>query len=72
MVYKMNPKYIMNGGFLSAGKTTKIARLAKDFFQKGKRVAIVTNDQTTDLVDTHSLRSQGFGFGRGGRGLFLL
>jgi len=49
MVYKMNPKYIMIGGFLGAGKTTTIARLAKDFVQQGKRVAIVTNDQTTDL-----------------------
>lgn len=63
MVYKMNPKYIMIGGFLGAGKTTTIARLAKDFVQQGKRVAIVTNDQTTDLVDTHSLRSQGFDVG---------
>ena len=59
----MNPKYIMIGGFLGAGKTTTIARLAKDFVQQGKRVAIVTNDQTTDLVDTHSLRSQGFDVG---------
>lgn len=59
----MNPKYIMIGGFLGAGKTTTIARLARDFVNQGKRVAIVTNDQTTDLVDTHSLRSQGFDVG---------
>lgn len=60
---KMSPKYIMVGGFLGAGKTTTIARLAKDFVLQGKRVAIVTNDQASDLVDTHSLRSQGFDVG---------
>lgn len=59
----MNPKYIMIGGFLGAGKTTTVARLARHFVSQGKKVAIVTNDQTTDLVDTQSLRSQGFEVG---------
>lgn len=59
----MKPVYIMVGGFLGAGKTTTISRLAKHFMAQGKRVGIVTNDQTTDLVDTHSLRSQGFDVG---------
>lgn len=59
----MNPKYIMIGGFLGAGKTTTVARLAKHYIGQGKKVAIVTNDQTTDLVDTQSLRSQGFDVG---------
>jgi Ni2+-binding GTPase involved in maturation of urease and hydrogenase len=57
------PRFIMIGGFLGAGKTTTIARLARRFQAQGKRVAIVTNDQTTDLVDTNSLRSQGFDVG---------
>jgi G3E family GTPase len=59
----MNPKYIMIGGFLGAGKTTTVSRLARHYMDQGKKVAIVTNDQTTDLVDTQSLRSQGFDVG---------
>ncbi|MEW4491098.1 GTP-binding protein [Thalassoglobus sp. JC818] len=59
----MKPVYIMIGGFLGAGKTTTISRLARHFMEQGKRIGIVTNDQTTDLVDTHSLRSQGFDVG---------
>ncbi len=56
-------KFIMIGGFLGAGKTTTIGRLAAMFQQRGQQVGIVTNDQATDLVDTHSLRSQGFDVG---------
>ena len=59
----MNPRFIMIGGFLGAGKTTTISRLAKHFQDLGLRVAIVTNDQATDLVDTNLLRSQGFDVG---------
>lgn len=58
-----NPRFIMIGGFLGAGKTTTVARLARRFQSQGKRVVIVTNDQATDLVDTNSLRSQGFDVG---------
>lgn len=57
------PRFIMLGGFLGAGKTTAIARLARHYQQQGKRIAIVTNDQAADLVDTFSLRSQGFNVG---------
>lgn len=53
----------MIGGFLGAGKTTTIARLARHYQARGQRVAIVTNDQAADLVDTNSLRSQGFDVG---------
>ncbi|MEI7699294.1 MAG: GTP-binding protein [Planctomycetia bacterium] len=59
----MKPVYIMVGGFLGAGKTTTVARLARHYMGLGKRVGIVTNDQTTDLVDTQSLRAQGFEVG---------
>ncbi|MFO1007415.1 MAG: GTP-binding protein [Planctomycetaceae bacterium] len=59
----MHPRYIMIGGFLGAGKTTTVGRLARHYMGQGLRVGIVTNDQTTDLVDTHSLRSQGFDVG---------
>ncbi len=59
----MTPTYIMIGGFLGAGKTTTVARLARHYMALGKNVGIVTNDQTTDLVDTRNLRSQGFDVG---------
>ncbi len=59
----MNPRFILVGGFLGAGKTTTIARLARTYTDQGKRVGIVTNDQAADLVDTLSLQAQGFDVG---------
>ena len=56
-------RYIMVGGFLGAGKTTTLGRLAKHYQDQGLKVGIVTNDQAADLVDTNSLRSQGFNVG---------
>ena len=53
-------RFIMLGGFLGAGKTTTIARLAQHYADRGHKVGIVTNDQAQGLVDTTSLRSQGF------------
>jgi Ni2+-binding GTPase involved in maturation of urease and hydrogenase len=50
----------MVGGFLGAGKTTTLARLARHYMARGLRVGLVTNDQAQDLVDTTSLRAQGF------------
>ncbi len=58
-----HPRFIMIGGFLGAGKTTTVARLARHYMAQGQSVGIVTNDQTTDLVDTNSLRAQGFEVG---------
>lgn len=56
-------RFLMLGGFLGAGKTTTIARLARHYQAQGHKVGIVTNDQATDLVDTNSLRQQGFDVG---------
>jgi G3E family GTPase len=56
-------RFLMLGGFLGAGKTTTIARLARHYQSRGMKVGIVTNDQATDLVDTNSLRAQGFDVG---------
>src|SRR5712692_4440788 len=53
-------RFIMIGGFLGAGKTTTISRLARHYMSRGQRVGLVTNDQAQDLVDTNSLRAQGF------------
>jgi G3E family GTPase len=56
-------RYVMIGGFLGAGKTTMIGRLAKHYTDRGLKVGIVTNDQAFGLVDTLSLRAQGFDVG---------
>ncbi|MBL9089885.1 MAG: cobalamin biosynthesis protein P47K [Planctomycetaceae bacterium] len=56
-------RYVMIGGFLGAGKTTLIGRLARLYREQGLRVGIVTNDQAEGLVDTLSLRAQGFDVG---------
>ncbi len=56
-------RFVMIGGFLGAGKTIAIARLAQHYVDQGLKVGVVTNDQAYDLVDTHSLRAQGFRVG---------
>src|SRR6187401_1716209 len=53
-------RYIMIGGFLGAGKTTSVARLARRLTDRGLRVGLITNDQGNELVDTAMLRSHGF------------
>lgn len=50
----------MIGGFLGAGKTTAVARLARHLTDTGHRVGLITNDQGRELVDTAMLRSLGF------------
>ncbi len=47
-------------GFLGAGKTTAIGRLAAHLTAQGHKVGLITNDQAGGLVDTRVLRSQGF------------
>jgi Ni2+-binding GTPase involved in maturation of urease and hydrogenase len=53
-------RIVLLGGFLGAGKTTAIARLARTLQERGTRVGIITNDQADDLVDTRALQCQGF------------
>lgn len=53
-------RYIMIGGFLGAGKTTAVARLAASLHARGLRVGLITNDQGNGLVDTSVLRARGF------------
>ncbi|MEE2792683.1 MAG: GTP-binding protein [Acidobacteriota bacterium] len=52
--------YIMIGGFLGAGKTTAVARLAQELTDQGQRVGLICNDQSSGLVDTTLLRAKGF------------
>lgn len=60
MTDKKTIRFMMVGGFLGAGKTTALATLAGRFVTQGRRVALVTNDQAFDLVDTQTLRQRGF------------
>ena len=53
-------RYIMIGGFLGAGKTTAVAALARHLVDRQIRVGLISNDQSTGLVDTKLLRSKGF------------
>lgn len=53
-------RYIMIGGFLGAGKTTAVGKLAQHLTQNNVKVGLITNDQAGGLVDTKLLRSQGF------------
>lgn len=58
----MNDKtrYVMIGGFLGAGKTTAIVKFA-DYLRKQNRTAgLITNDQSSGLVDTAMARTTGF------------
>ncbi|MEI6351194.1 MAG: GTP-binding protein [Verrucomicrobiota bacterium] len=56
----LKARYIMIGGFLGAGKTTAVGKLAKRLADQSLRVGLITNDQGRNLVDTAMLRSQGF------------
>lgn len=49
-------KLIFAGGFLGSGKTTALAALARDLIRQGKRVGIITNDQSENLADTVIVR----------------
>lgn len=52
-------RYVMIGGFLGAGKTTAILRLAQHLVQQGRSVGLITNDQSIDLVDTARAKAAG-------------
>ena len=52
-------KLLLVGGFLGAGKTTMLYRVATELMKSGKSLGLVTNDQATDLVDTQMLASHG-------------
>jgi G3E family GTPase len=48
----MRTRIVIIGGFLGAGKTTLITKMAKSLIEDGKRIGIIMNDQGTDLVDS--------------------
>ena len=53
-------RYVMIGGFLGAGKSTAVGKLARRYHDAGLKVGLITNDQGRGLVDTQKLRHQGF------------
>ena len=56
----MTAEYCMIGGFLGAGKTTALLQLARLLTAQGRRVGLVTNDQSHGLADTALLTAHGF------------
>lgn len=56
----MSATYITVGGFLGAGKTTAMMRLAEMLSTRGQRVGLITNDQSRGLVDTGTVAAGGF------------
>jgi G3E family GTPase len=56
----MRVDYVMVGGFLGAGKTTVLLRLAEHLTARGRRVGLITNDQSYGLVDTTIVGSHGY------------
>jgi Ni2+-binding GTPase involved in maturation of urease and hydrogenase len=56
----MSADYVMVGGFLGAGKTTAMLRLAEHFTGRGRRVGLITNDQSHGLVDTSIIAARGY------------
>lgn len=55
----VRPKLILVGGFLGAGKTTVLSVLTEMLHRQSYTVGIITNDQSTGLVDTHILKLGG-------------
>ncbi len=54
------PRCILIAGFLGAGKTTAMLRLAGHLAERGRRVGLITNDQGAGLVDTTRVRAAGY------------
>ena len=48
---------VLTGGFLGSGKTTAIVRAAQLLINAGRRVAVITNDQGEQQVDTAFVKS---------------
>ncbi len=53
-------RFLVVGGFLGAGKTTALLRLAAHHQRLGRKVGLITNDQAANLVDTAAVAAGGF------------
>src|SRR5688500_17546890 len=56
----MRADYVVVGGVLGAGKTTALLRLAEHYSGEGRRVGLITNDQSQGLVDTSMVTAHGY------------
>ncbi|CAM4439577.1 GTP-binding protein [Paenibacillus tarimensis] len=54
-----NVQMALLGGFLGAGKTTTMIRTAEVLQSRGLQVAIITNDQGKELIDTELSKKSG-------------
>ena len=52
-------KLFLIGGFLGSGKTTAIQQACTSLLNNGRKVAVITNDQGAELVDTGYMKSFG-------------
>lgn len=66
----MTTRIAILGGFLGAGKTTLMIKLATELAGSGSTVGLITNDQGEALVDTQYSRSMGFNVAEVLRGCF--
>ncbi len=64
------PKLILVGGFLGAGKTTWLLAAAARLQAAGKRAGVILNDQGEELVDARLARAAGFETEQVGGGCF--
>lgn len=56
LTLKKQVRLIFVGGFLGSGKTTALAAIARLLIRRGKKVGIITNDQSGNLTDTLVVR----------------
>jgi len=66
----IRPWVVLVGGFLGAGKTTLLIAAAQELERRGRRTAIILNDQGDALVDTDSVTRSGLSFGEVTGGCF--
>ena len=50
---------VLIGGFLGAGKTTLINKIAQEFIKEKVPIGIITNDQGQLLIDTEFIKVRG-------------
>lgn len=53
-------KLVLTGGFLGSGKTTAIVNAYQQLIRQNKKVAVITNDQGDQQVDSAYVKSFGF------------
>jgi G3E family GTPase len=63
-------RIVIIGGFLGAGKTTLVNIISRRLVDAGRGVALVTNDQGENLVDTQYAKGMGFEVSEVLRGCF--